>query len=223
MCGNGLRCFVKYVLDRGLVDAPTDGDDGASAARVLTVETAVGVLRAEATPRRGPVAHVRVEMGVPDLRPQALGMTLDRAAPVLDLAFEAGGPRLATLVSMGNPHAVELIDVPPEAFPVREVGPLVERHELFPNRTNVEFVRVEDRTHLSMRVWERGAGETLACGSGACAAAVAAHLHGLVDNAVDVALPGGTLHIEWDGAGTVYLGGPAETVFMSTFRWGEQL
>lgn len=216
MCGNGLRCFVKYVVDQDLVPAPLAAD---GASRLLTVETAIGVLHAEASPPTGPVTRVRVEMGVPGLAPAALGMTIDRPAPVLDLAFEAAGDRRVTLVSMGNPHAVEFIADPPAAFPVHEIGPAVEHHELFPNRTNVEFVQVADRSHLHMRVWERGAGETLACGSGACAAAVAAHLHGYVDDTVDVHLPGGTLRIEWDGSGEVYLSGPAVTVYVSTFLW----
>lgn len=214
MCGNGLRCFVKYVLDRGLVAAAMERD-----ARVLTVETAAGVQRAEAWPATGPVATVRVEMGRPALEPAALGMTLDAPAPVLDLAFTAAGERRVTLVSMGNPHAVELIDGDPAAFPVGEVGPLVETHPLFPRRTNAEYVQVVDRAQLRMRVWERGAGETLACGSGACAAFVAARLHGLVDDAATVALPGGTLRIEWDGRGPVFLTGPAAVVFTATYRW----
>lgn len=212
MCGNGVRCFVKYVLDRGLVRS----DDG-----TMTVETLPGVLRAEAArSANGTVERVRVSMGVPDLRPATVGVDLDRDPPVLDFVLEAEGQRRLTLVSMGNPHAVELIDVPPAAFPVTTIGPAVERHPAFANRTNVEFVHVLDRTRIEMRVWERGAGETLACGSGACAAAVAARLHGLVDDVVDVELPGGTLRIEWDGAGEVFLSGPAVTVFEST--WFQQ-
>jgi len=213
MCGNGVRVFAKYVLDRGLVSAP----DG-----VLRVETIPGVLGIEATRGAGgAVERVRVAMGVPDLRPEAVGARIEQAPPVLGLPLEAAGESLAvTLVSMGNPHAVIFLGGSPAAYPLERVGPAVEHHPLFANRANAEFIHVDDRGHIAMRVWERGVGETLACGSGACAAVVAARLHGLVDDRVEVALPGGVLIIEWDGAGECYLSGPAALVFESIWVEG---
>ncbi len=114
---------------------------------------------------------------------------------------------------MGNPHAVTFIDQPVEEFPLRNIGPLIERHPMFPERVNFEIVNLVDETHLNARVWERGSGETMACGTGACAIAVAARLLGMVSGPVDITLPGGTLKIDWDGEGEVYLEGPAEEVF----------
>ncbi len=216
MCGNGIRCFVRYLLDRALVVAP----DGR-----VRVETIPGVLTAEATrDAAGRVARVRVSMGRPAFEPAALGAAVERAAPVLDLPLAvtpengtpAGGAAqelAVTLVSMGNPHAVAFLDAPPAEYPLASVGPAVEHHPLFTQRTNVEVVRVLDRGALEMRVWERGVGETLACGSGACAAVVAARLHGRVGDEVEVRLPGGTLAVGWDGEGEVTLEGPVAHVF----------
>ena len=118
-----------------------------------------------------------------------------------------------TCLSMGNPHAVYFPPGPVAGYPLAEMGPRVERHPLFPNRTNFTVAQVIDRVRMEARVWERGVGITLACGSGTCAAMVAARLHGLVDDVVDITLPGGTLRVEWDGTGQVYLSGPATTVF----------
>ena len=210
MCGNGIRCLVKFTLDR---------DPAARAAGGLRVETLAGVLDARASlGADGLVERVRVGMGVPRLEPEALGALTEAAPPVLGLPIEAdGGEYLATLVSMGNPHAVLFVSDPVEAFPLERVGPAIERHPLFSRRTNVEVVRVLGPSRIEMRVWERGAGETLACGSGACAAVVAARLHGLAADRVEVALPGGTLGVEWDGEGEALLEGPAVKVFES--RW----
>jgi diaminopimelate epimerase len=186
----------------------------------MTVETIPGVLDAETTrDAKGDVRAVRVTMGLPALRPADLGARVDREAPVLDLPLEAAGETLSlTLVSMGNPHSVSFLDGAPAGYDLHRVGPAVEHHDLFTNRTNFEIVRVRDRSHIEMRVWERGVGETLACGSGACASVVAARLHGRVDGDVEVALPGGTLRIEWDGDGPVYLSGPATRVFEGEWR-----
>ncbi|MSQ42104.1 MAG: diaminopimelate epimerase [Dehalococcoidia bacterium] len=210
MCGNGIRCFVKFVLDRALVSAP---------AGTLRVQTVPGVLEARATRGAGgSVERVRVAMGAPAFRPQDLGARVEQPPPVIDLPLEAAGEALRlTLVSMGNPHAVHFIDREPAGYDLARIGPAVEHHPLFAHRTNFEVVRVLDRGHVEMRVWERGVGETLACGSGACAAAVAARLHGDVADAVAVRTPGGTLHIEWDGRGVVWLEGPATQVFAA--RW----
>ena len=145
---------------------------------------------------------VRTSMGRPTFAPQDVGARIEHSPPVLDLPLEAAGESLSlTLVSMGNPHAVAFIDTPPAGYDLARIGPAVEHHELFANRTNFEIVQVLDRSHIVMRVWERGVGETLACGSGACAATVATRLHGRAGDDVEVTLPGGTLRIEWDGGG----------------------
>lgn len=210
MCVNGIRCFTKFCLDRGLI-ASADG-------RVL-VETGPGLIPTTATRGAdGRVTHVRVEAAVPDLDPRASGVMIDRAAPVLDFevttkdAAGASTQRVA-IVSMGNPHAIQFIDGSPADYPLERVGPQMEHHPAFTHRTNYEVVRVIDRAHVEMRVWERGVGETQACGSGACAVMVAARARGQVDDDVQVGLPGGTLRIQWRGEGPVILTGPAAFVF----------
>jgi len=213
MCGNGIRCFVKFLNDRGIV----------SAAGAVTIETDVGVLETHSTlDAEGRVQRVRVAMGAPALDPAALGVQIEEAPPVLDLPLEAADEGLnLTLVSMGNPHAVQFINGAPTDYDLARVGPAVERHPLFAERTNFEVVRVIDRSTVEMRVWERGVGETQACGSGACAVAVASRLHGHVDDSVRVRLPGGELMIEWDGDGVVYLEGPVAFVFESQWEGAE--
>ena len=221
MCGNGIRCVVTYALERGLVPAGENGSTGAEpSATTMTVETIPGVIEARARlGADGHVDRVRVSMGTPALRPQDLGARIEQEPPVLDLPLEAAGESLrVTLVSMGNPHAVQFLDRPTAQYELERVGPAVEHHPLFAHRTNFEVVRVLDRSHIEMRVWERGVGETLSCGSGASAAVVAARLHGLVDDTVEVRVPGGTLEIEWDGAGAVYLEGPATRVFAAEWE-----
>ena len=215
MCGNGIRCLVKFVLDQGLAPARAEADGR------LRIETLAGVLDTQATlGEDGAVARVRVGMGALRLEPSALGALVEQAPPVLDLPLEAAGAEhRVTLVSMGNPHAVLFSDEPVASFALEQTGAAIERHPVFSQRTNVELVRVRDRRSIEMRVWERGVGETLACGSGACAAVVAARLHGLVDDRVQVELPGGTLDIEWDGSGEVMLEGPAVKVFEA--QWSD--
>ncbi|MGE0229490.1 MAG: diaminopimelate epimerase [Dehalococcoidia bacterium] len=214
MCGNGIRCFVKYVLDRSIVDAP----DG-----VLTVETGAGILEARATRNdTGRVESVRVSLGPPRFRPQDIGALVEAQAPVLDLPLTAAGePLKLNLVSMGNPHAVAFLDTAPADFDLERIGPTVEHDPLFAHRTNFEVARVLDRDHVEMRVWERGAGITLACGTGAAAVVVAGRLHGLVGDSVEVRVPGGPLRLEWDGEGDVYLEGPAVKVFASVWEDAE--
>ncbi|MXW24361.1 MAG: diaminopimelate epimerase [Chloroflexi bacterium] len=211
MCGNGIRCLVKFALDQ---------DEALRSRGGLRVETLAGVLDAVATfGADGTVDRVRVSMGAPRFEPEAIGALVEQAPPVLDLPLEAAGEEhRVTLVSMGNPHAVMFGSEPVEAFDLERVGPAIEHHPLFANRTNVEIVRVRDRGAIEMRVWERGVGETLACGSGACAAVVAARLHGLTDGEVAVRVAGGVLGIGWDGAGEVTLEGPAVKVFESTWH-----
>jgi len=210
MCGNGLRCVVKYAVDEGLA-RPRDGG--------ISVETAVGVLSAQVFGEKGAVERVRVSMGVPRFAPQEIPVLAEAEPPVKDLPLDIEGQRLAvTCVSMGNPHAVHFVERPVAEFPLESIGPKVEHHPLFPQRVNFEVVRVLGRERMEARVWERGAGITLACGSGACAAVVAAHLQGLVGERVDITLPGGRLVVEWDGAGECYLMGAVELVFVGEWR-----
>jgi diaminopimelate epimerase len=210
MCGNGLRCVVKHAVDEGLA-RPRDGR--------ISVETAVGVLSAQVFSEKGAVERVRVSMGVPRFAPQEIPVLADAEPPVKDLSLDIEGQRLAvTCVSMGNPHAVHFVERPVAEFPLERIGSKVEHHPLFPQRVNFEVARVLGRERMEARVWERGAGITLACGSGACAAVVAAQLHGLVGERVDITLPGGVLTVEWDGAGECYLTGPAELVFEGEWR-----
>jgi diaminopimelate epimerase len=215
MCVNGIRCFAKYCLDLGLVEA----SDGA-----MTVDTLSGVVPVQATwDADGAVCAVRLELAAPELEPASVGVQIEQAAPVLDLPVTVTSDGVertipVALVSMGNPHAVQFLKQHPSEYPLDRVGPLVEHHNLFANRTNFEVVRVDDRSHIDMRVWERGVGETQACGSGACAVVVAAHIRGDVDDRVDVRLPGGTLNIEWAGNGPVTLTGPVTEVFKTEWE-----
>ena len=211
MCGNGLRCIVKYAVEGGLAH-PRAGR--------IDVETLAGVLTAQTFGDGRTVERVRVSMGVPRFAPADIPVLVEADPPIVDLPLEMAGHALRlTCLSMGNPHAVHFVDGPMAGFPLEEVGPLVEHHALFPQRVNFEVARVLDRGRMEVRVWERGAGATLACGSGASAAMVAAHVQGLVGDRVDITVPGGTLVIEWDGAGEVDLSGPAERVFAG--EWEE--
>jgi len=205
MCGNGLRCVVKYAVEGGLA-RPREGR--------IDVETPAGVLGAQAFGDGRTVERVRVSMGAARFAPAEVPVLAEAEPPIVDLPLEVGGHALRlTCVSMGNPHAVHFLDGPVGAFPLEEIGPLVERHPLFPQRVNFEVAQVLARDRVEARVWERGAGVTLACGSGAAATVVAARVKGLVGDRVDITLPGGTLRIDWDGRGEVYLTGPAERVF----------
>jgi diaminopimelate epimerase len=205
MCGNGLRCVAKYAVDEGMAQ-PRDGRMG--------IETLLGVLEAEVFSEGGAVRRVRVSMGEPRFAPDEIPVAVEAEPPIKDLPVDVDGRQLrVTCVSMGNPHAVCFSLQPVVQFPLEEIGPKVEHHPLFPERVNFEVARVLNRGAMEARVWERGAGITLACGSGACAAVVAARLHALVEEKVDITLPGGVLTVEWDGVGKTYLTGPAETVF----------
>lgn len=213
MCGNGIRCLAKEVVEEGIAQ-PKDGR--------ISVETPAGVLTAALQGENGIVETVRVGMGRPRIEAGAIPVATEADGPVIDLPLEVGGLALSlTCLSMGNPHAVHFISTSVSNFPLAEIGPLVERHPIFPRRTNFEVARVNRRNAIDVRVWERGAGPTLACGTGACAVAVAARLHGLADNIVDITLPGGVLSIEWDGVGEVFLSGPAERVFTGDWRLRE--
>jgi len=208
MCGNGVRAVLKYLRDRG----HTHADE-------ISIETLGGVVRPRWMGRHGDVDSVRVDMGRPVLAPAKIPTRLGSGdGPVLDAPLEVDGGHFAvSCVSMGNPHAVLYVDDPKTA-PVLELGPRIERHPAFPNRTNVEFVTVEGRDRIRQRTFERGTGETLACGSGACAVAVVSMLHGVVDREVVVELRGGALHIEWaDDDAPVFMTGPAAEVFTGRF------
>lgn len=203
--GNGVRCLVKYAVERGLTQ-PNDG--------VITVEAAHGILQADVFTQEGAVASVRLSMGAPRFRPEEIPVLTDASPPIMDLALEANGHRLVVdCVSMGNPHAVTFVHDPVESYPLHELGPVVEHHPAFPQRVNFGVARILDPGHLELRVWERGCGETLACGSGSCAAAVMARLRGLVQDRVEVRQPGGVLTVEWPGQGEVLLAGPAAFIF----------
>ncbi len=197
MCGNGLRAIARYIKDQKF-----------SAKPALKVETRAGVQRVESQGRN----RYRVDMGEPILKGKLIPVNL--AGRVINRPIRVDGKVFRiTCVSMGNPHCVVCVDDLKD-FPIALYGPMLEKHHLFPKRTNVEFVRVLGPHEIEMRVWERGAGETLACGSGACAAVVASAMNSLTDRRVEVKLTGGTLQIEWPREDNhVYMTGPAETVF----------
>ncbi len=207
MCANGIRCFFQYLREAG----HTDREE-------LRVETLSGVV----TPRWAGPGRVTVDMGPPILAPAKIPTRLGDPAgpgPVLDAELAVDGRALSvSSVSMGNPHCVVYVsDV--DAAPVETLGPKLERHDAFPNRVNVEFVQLVSRSHVRQRTWERGAGETLACGSGACAVAVASILRGATDARVRVELRGGDLDISWaGGSASVFMTGPAATVFTGTIE-----
>ena len=199
MCANGIRAFCKYVRDQGLIDSDA-----------VRVETLAGIV----TPTWRGDDQIEVEMTRPVLDPAKLPTTLGGTPPLVDVRLEVLDQVLSvTTVSMGNPHCVIFVDNP-EEYPVERLGPAIENHPAFPQRTNVEFVSVHSRSELQQRTWERGTGETLACGSGACAVTVAAILSDRADRELAIRLRGGTLEMRWpDNAGPVWMTGPATHVF----------
>lgn len=201
MCGNGLRCVAKYVYDHGI--ARKDH---------LTIETGRGILAVDLEVSGGKAKRVRVDLGEPILEAAEIPTTLPGSPPTEAALVVAGEAFAFTCVSMGNPHAVAFVPEITDRL-VHQVGPLVEKHEAFPRRVNVEFVKVNSRTDATMRVWERGSGETLACGTGACAVAVAGVLTDRFDRKVTIHLVGGDLEIEWGADNHVYKTGPAVEVF----------
>lgn len=202
MCGNGIRCVGKYVYDYGLTEKEH-----------ISVETLAGIKYLDLTVEDGKVKLVKVDMGNPELVPANIPIVAD-GDRVIDEPINVNGTEYRmTGVSMGNPHAVVYVeDV--KGLDIEKIGPAFENHERFPNRVNTEFVKVLDRNTVEMRVWERGSGETMACGTGACAVAVACILNGFTEDKVTVKLLGGDLQIEWDKeADKVYMTGPAEVSF----------
>jgi diaminopimelate epimerase len=202
--GNGVRCLVKYAIERG-VAKPRDGR--------VTIEAVHGILDAEASMAGETVTAVRLSMGPPRFAPNEVPVIAEME-PVIDFPLEVEGTHLlVTCLSMGNPHAVLFVEEPMESYPLEVLGPKVEHHAAFPERVNFGVAHVNASDRMEVRVWERGVGETLACGSGCCAAMVAARLHHRVGDRVEIEQPGGLLTVEWDGKGDVYLSGPAEFVF----------
>jgi len=202
MCGNAIRCVGKYVYDNDMTDQST-----------VAIQTEAGVKILELTIEEGKVTYARVDMGEPILQPSLVPVESDLDPVVGELMVVDQRAFAMTCVSMGNPHAITFVDEITEDH-VYNIGPKLEIHQAFPNKTNVEFVKVVDRDTLEMRVWERGTGETLACGTGACATLVAAVLNDKSNRKAAVNLLGGQLMIEWDEATNhVFMSGPAVTVF----------
>jgi diaminopimelate epimerase len=213
-CGNGLRCFVRFLADNKMIE-----DTGSH------IETMAGIRSAKLI-REGGVTLIQVGMGSPEFKPPKIPVVLESSKGKLfdimvgDYPLEMSGRTLRlNFISMGNPHAVCFIDEPVADFPLKYIGPAVEKYKLFPKGVNFEVARVISRNRVEMRVWERGAGETLACGSGACAVAIAAQLTGLADSPLEILLPGGVAWVEWKKKGDALLTGPAVTVFQG--EWPE--
>ena len=202
MCGNGIRCVAKYVSDNGLTDQIE-----------ISIVSFGQIKYLRLSVEDGKVTMVRVNMGAPILKASEVPV-LSENEQVIDEDIDVNGKTYKmTCVSMGNPHAIIYMD-DVEHLAIERIGPFIENHKRFPKRTNVEFVKVLDRTHVEMRVWERGTGETLACGTGCCALTVASILNGLTDNSIDVKVLGGHIQVEWDREqNLVYMTGPATTVF----------
>ncbi len=216
-CGNGIRCLARYILEKGLISRDR---------HQVRIETLAGVREIELLDKvSGDEASIQTSMGAPRLGAKDIPVLIEEGEgqititrSMLSYPVRFGGRELVlNLVSMGNPHAICFWDKPVADFPLARLGPKVERHRIFPKATNFEVARVLNRKQIEARVWEKGVGETLACGSGSCAIAVAAQLHGYIDNNVDIILPGGVLRLAWDGVGEVLLSGPAEMVF--TGEW----
>ncbi len=211
-CGNGIRCLARYALEKGLISPDV---------KEVTIETVATINTVTFERESGRVTKFRANMGKPIFSVDKIPVNLkSEEGSVVDinsmLSYKVKVDDIdltLNLVSMGNPHAVHFCQVPVDDFPLNVIGPVVERMEVFPNRTNFEVARVLDNRQLEARVWERGVGETLACGSGACAIAVASKLLGYAGQIVDIKLPGGVLNTEWKGDGEVVLGGPAVAVF----------
>ncbi|MBO5303705.1 MAG: diaminopimelate epimerase [Lachnospiraceae bacterium] len=203
MCGNGIRCVAKYVFDKGLTDKTS-----------ISVETLGGIKYLDLTIEDGKAVQIKVNMGAPEFVAEKVPVIAD-TKEVIDTPFTVAGREYKiNCISMGNPHCVTFVEEDVREMDLPTIGKVFENHKIFPNKVNTEFVNVIDRKTLRMRVWERGSGETLACGTGACAVAVAAILNGLAEEEVTVQLLGGDLKIRWDRTeNLVYMTGPATIVF----------
>ena len=218
--GNGLRCFAKYAVETVLTGKISSRAKESS--RSLSVETLSGIRQVTVNISGNKINRAEVNMGLPQFRSQHIPAKVEvDIIPVLDYPLVIDGKKLTlALVSMGNPHAVSFVSRPVAGFPLASIGPKVERHPMFPEKTNFEIARVLSKGKIEARVWERGVGETLACGSGACAIAVAAQLLDYVGGQVDIIQKGGSLAVSWNRAGEVLLNGPVEEVF--TGEWLEE-
>ncbi|MGB2814086.1 MAG: diaminopimelate epimerase [Dehalococcoidales bacterium] len=211
-CGNGIRCLARYVYDNGMISAGADQ---------ISVETIVGVRQLKLNKENTRLISIQAGMGAPVFQADGIPVDIKQGRERIVyinsmISYPVnvnGADLLLNLVSMGNPHAVLFQENAVADFPMSSIGPEVEHLDIFPRRTNFEVTRVINRKEIEVRTWERGVGETLACGSGACAVAVAAQLHDYADKNINIKLLGGTLQLEWDGAGEVLMTGPAETAF----------
>ena len=202
MCGNGIRCVAKYVYDYGLTDQTE-----------ISVETLAGIKYLKLQIEDGKVSQITVNMGQPELNPVKIPVQAEGERVVDEPIVVNGVTYKMTCVSMGNPHCIVFIDDTTN-FPLEEIGPMFENHKRFPKRVNTEFIQILNRNEVNMRVWERGSGETLACGTGACASAVACVLNGLTEDEITLHLLGGDLSVRWDRKeNVVYMTGPAKVVF----------
>lgn len=202
MCGNGIRCVAKYVYDHGMTDKTR-----------ITIESGGSIKILDLQVKDGKAVQITVDMGVPETKPELVPVVSEKEAVVAEPVTIGGRDYEMTCVSMGNPHAVVFVE-DTKAVEIEKTGPLFENHALFPKRTNTEFIEVSDRKNINMRVWERGAGETLACGTGACASVYACILNGKTEDEVTVHLLGGDLKVRFDReSGHIFMTGPAATVF----------
>ena len=211
-CGNGLRCVARYILEKGIIPADTEE---------VTIETLLTINRVKLEREGGKVVSFRANMGQPRLTADQIPVNVKAGKGVAEevngmitYKEKIGGRELTlNMVSMGNPHAVYFSDKPVADFPLAKIGPMVENLPIFPNRVNFEVARVLDNTHIEARVWERGVGETLACGSGTGAITVSSKLRGYTGSEVDIKLPGGVISAEWNGSREVVQWGPAVVVY----------
>ena len=210
MCGNGIRCLVGFARDESLIN----GD-----LQVITVETMAGNLEVFPILENSRMIGAKVSMGSPILVPKNVPVQIGSDEPTLDYSLDVDTHELSLgFVSMGNPHAIAFIEEDVDNFPLELIGPKIENHDIFPNKVNFEIVNALSPSELKVRVWERGSGITMACGTGACAVAVAARLKGITLDDVNLKLPGGDLKVRWDGVGEVELEGPIETVYKGVLQ-----
>lgn len=203
MCGNGIRCFAKYAYENKLVSKIK-----------FTVETLAGIITPELIFKNKEISGIKVDMGIPKLKRREIPMEGEDSPTVVNETFKINSKQIfkITCISMGNPHCIIFVnDV--QSIPVDEIGPKIENHPLFPEKTNVEFIQVLNKQEINFRVWERGVGETLACGTGACASLVASVLNKKTNRQALIHLPGGDLDIQWANDKHIYMIGPAEFVF----------
>lgn len=210
MCGNGIRCLVGFARDESLINSDL---------QVITVETMAGNLEVFPILENSRMIGAKVSMGSPILVPKNVPVQIGSDEPTLDYSLDVDTHELSLgFVSMGNPHAIAFIEEDVDNFPLELIGPKIENHDIFPNKVNFEIVNTLSPSELKVRVWERGSGITMACGTGACAVAVAARLKGITLDDVNLKLPGGDLKVRWDGVGEVELEGPIETVYKGVLQ-----